>query len=361
MLDQYKFLSFVILVKRQYKNSTLTSFRTRKKAEELGLSVNTLRRYVNNCLDNDWAYVNKKGQLKFRKLKVIIAGFHKKYKINIGFYDLLTREDVKNDFREIYDLLLYSIINENVRMRQEYNIRLKNLSAGQRLTKKQLKAVRKEILKNLPDLVTKPEEYKKLVKSGADAETLRALSKTKGNKSGVKCAVTSARHTSKVVKLSKNKANQMLRNENPFYKTYHRTFMIKGCNFDIVDALQDMFPTATVIPLPHYDRTRISFGREILHKDHYVANIFELDEKNPIKQLLKMHQERFLTVIDIVQLKRSLRGTKVPGTRVYFGVRCTKRKKSQKKEQTQSRNDYRPFYSDFIDQPKNSCSPLTVG
>ena len=359
MIENYKLIAFAVLVKRKYRNSALTSFRTRKKAEEFGLSVNTFRKYINACIETGWAYKDDKNQLRFIRLKDILSSFHKQYKINIGYYDLLTRIDVENNFKNVYDLLAHSVINENVRMRQEYNIRLKDLSAGKRLTKKQSKAFRREILKNFPDIVTKPEEYKQMVSSGADAKTQRALSKTKGKKVDVICAVTSARHTSKITGLSKNKSNKLLRTENPFYKTHHRTFMIKGCTFLLFDTLRTMFQNATVVPLPNYDRIRISFGREILHKDQRIANIFELSEENPIKQLLKLHESKFLVVLDIIRLKQNLKGKKSSSTKTFSTVSCTGRK--SQKSISRSIKSFQKVFSTSNELQKAPCSTLTCG
>lgn len=291
-----KLLAFVILSKRKYKNSVILDYKKRSKAEEFGLSINTFRKYVNACIENGWAYQDSHGHLHFIKLRKILSQFYKKSELNFGWYDILEKEGYENKFKNILELVELCLIDENVRKKQEFNIRARDLTGNRRQTKKAIKILRQDIMNEWSPI------------KNPDCKVTSAEIQSKASSKHLKRAITSCRHTGKILSVSNAKANQLLKKRNEFFKTKKRQFFIDGCNDYVFDFLQENFPKATVYPLISIGKTKICFGTEIMHNKEREKLLLDFDSNTEIGRLINFHDKGEIEVCGLIKQIKAEKG-----------------------------------------------------
>lgn len=298
-----KLLTFAILVKRKHTNSVLLKNPSRKEAREYGICYNTFKKYRKRCIELNWLDQELSGNYRFVKFKYILSSYYEMTGNTFGSYEILKREFNDKDFNAAHEFVLTCLIDDNIRETQHVAKRAINYeeqalrSSKRKGSKRANRAFEVNTWRDMKDYLRNGGSLELLEKSlkyrreSVQVEETRKSSQLPFN-------VTSARHAAHTIGITKDKASKILSAQNELFKTKKHTYLIEGCNDAIFDMLRELFPRATVIPLPHFRKTKLCFGREIVSKDGVFIDFRYLPENNPLTVLFNLHKKGTVKVLN---------------------------------------------------------------
>jgi hypothetical protein len=297
-----KLLTFAILVKRRRTNSVLLKNPSRQEAKEYGICYNTFKKYRNRCIELNWLDQELNGNYRFIKLKYILSSYYEMTGNTFGSYEILKRKLKHKNFNATHEFILTCLIDDNIRETQQ--VAKRAIDYKEQVLRSSSRKGSKSSLK--PFEVNTWRDYKEYLRNGGSYDILEKSLKYRRESVQVEetrknCQlpfkVTSARHAAHTIGITKDKASKILSAKNELFKTKKHTYMIEGCNEAIFDSLRELFPHATVIPLPFFKKTKLCFGREIVKTGENFIDFRYLPENNPLTLLYNLHRKGSLKVV----------------------------------------------------------------
>jgi hypothetical protein len=249
---KYKILAFIIALKRSRRNSIILKGPVYKIATKYGICASSFKKYLQEAIDLGYI-VEKEDRYVVIKFKEIVRHFCKEHDIYFGHYKILRNKSSQTNVKNICEELLRIAIMDNVINPQEYMIAKKNKDIE--LVRYSLKTDKK------PSYLPKRDysRLKKLSNSGTlSAQGLRSLYSSKTD-----IVVSSNRHASKRIGISNFKAGQVLSKGDRYFSRSKLDTYYPGCNQFNLEALRNQHPRAWVVPLPNYNKIRVSYGSQL--------------------------------------------------------------------------------------------------
>lgn len=249
----YKILAFIIALKRAKRNSVILKRPIYKMAQKYGICGVSFKKYLTKSIELGYI-IEKEDRYVIIKFKEIVKHFCGEQKIYFGYYNIL-RNRSNVTVKTITEELLCISMMDNVIKPQEYVIERKKRDIG--IIKHSLKTDKKPRPLSKRDYA----RMKKLAKQGMlSAKSLqRLIDSTTG------IVISSNRHASRKTGISNFKAGQVLSKGGKYFSRTKLEKYHHGCNAFNLEKLNHMYPKAWIIPLPHYDKIRVSFGSQLLN------------------------------------------------------------------------------------------------
>ena len=232
--NKYKLLSFVLAIKRKKSNSKLLYRPKYILAKEFNLSPQTFSKYLKDCISEGWIIEESDGWRGI-SLKKIFSQFNNQTGLFYGKYNILKGKST--DFYQILDEFEQGLLISNIIRPQQKMAAMKS-----KLLSKNYWTVRKSLRKFA-------EESPSLC---AD-EIIDSMNSE---------VVTSARSVAKKFNVSVSKANKMLNSET-MVKREKRFLWVQGILPGRDSALREMYPSATILLFPKFNRYKVCFGSSL--------------------------------------------------------------------------------------------------
>ena len=244
----------MIALKRFRKNSSIKKRSAYQMCTAFGLSAKTFKKYLNQAIAA--GYIKEEsGYYRITKFQSIIREFCKANELSFGPHQIL--QDKNTSVKDILSLFQQHLISDNIIIKQKMAIAEKKLD---------LKLIDFSIRGTGQNEKFLPKhEYKRLKKlSGKGLLSVRHQKRLQESLN--EDIITSARHTSKLLGVSINKANCLLKKTDVFERKILVEW-VKGLSGYRFEEARALYPRATVIPLVQADLIKIAFGSELVLKN----------------------------------------------------------------------------------------------
>lgn len=247
-IEYHKIFAFIIALKRSRNNSVILKKAYHKLSREYGLSPQTFKKYLAQAIE--YGMITDEGnRYEVKKFAEIVTEMHQGSNLYFGNHEILEGKSLS--VKEILIELYECYIIDNIYNAQKSKIKKKSNDL------KTLKFIKSETGKRHPYLAK--HEYNKLKQICKKSIKERASIENEIEKTLFNQVITSCRHTSDVLGLSKSTSNMVLSN----LKKLKREIAVKWidkCNMVNFEKAKAMYPKATIYPLPYMDKIKVCFG-----------------------------------------------------------------------------------------------------
>lgn len=249
MKQNYKIFSFIIALKRYKRNSFVLNTPKYILAKKLNISVNTYSKYLQEAIELGWISKESNGYriIKFRE---IVIDQYSELELFFDKHRILASKSL--DFKEIEQQINELLIIDNIIKPQQRKINQKSLIE-----------LFERFSNNGTDKKVKDEWYELPYKTRlriVQAYKKKCVQDQKNNSQQYrKDVITSVRHASKKLSISKYKASKVMNGARNFDRTILSSW-VKGVSFIKMEQLKIQFPNATIIPFMKFDKIKVCHG-----------------------------------------------------------------------------------------------------
>lgn len=257
--DKFNTFILIIALKRYKINSSVRKMPKYLLCKQFGLSVNTFSKYLKEAISLGFIEVDG-DYYRVAPFKRVVSEIFSETGLYFSSHQILHKKStnfyqIKEEIESL--LVLDNIISRQEKaMRNKKRIRIDGIIKGRRTVKMEMEETLSSLLR---DHVVPKKHY---VVSENRAHNLQKYNQRAERSRNIDRVVTSARHTSKILGVSIQKANRILSQKSAFKRSIEVKW-VNGCSHATYDNLALLYPNASIIPCPKIGMMKVCFGSSL--------------------------------------------------------------------------------------------------